>query len=222
MRVAPATAAAVTANADNPAYIQVRAQREASANERTSLQQHRAVLAVRLTEFEKRLSESPEIEREYSGLARELESSQMKYREVRQKQMEAQLAQNLESESKGERFTLIEPPIPAQEPVSPNRIAIVALGIVFSAVVAFALMLLLEVMDTSVRGPRDLEQLLSVAPLAIVPWIMTDEDRARVRRQRHYTLAGVAGSVVVAVTAAHFLYRPLDVIWHVALRKLGG
>lgn len=222
MRVAPATAVAVTANPDNPAYIQVRAQREASANERASLQQRRGVLAARVAEFEKRLSESPEIEREYSGLVRELESSQLKYREVRQKQMEAQLAQNLESESKGERFTLIEPPIPAQEPVSPNRLAIVVLGVVFAAIVAFASMLLLEVLDTSVRGPRDLERLLSVAPLAIVPWIMTDEDRARVRRQRHYALAGVAGSLLVAVTAAHFLYRPLDVIWHVALRKIGG
>ena len=44
-------------------------------------------------------------------LARDLESTQAKYREVSQKRMEAQLAESLELERKGERFTLIEPPL---------------------------------------------------------------------------------------------------------------
>jgi hypothetical protein len=36
-------------------------------------------------------------------------SAQKKHAEVQQKQMEAQLASNLETERKGERFVLIEP-----------------------------------------------------------------------------------------------------------------
>ena len=43
--------------------------------------------------------------------------------------MEAQLAQNLETNRKGERFTLIEPPLPPEEPVSPNRLAVLIIGL---------------------------------------------------------------------------------------------
>ena len=45
----------------------------------------------------------------------DLTSAQKKHAEVQQKQMEAQLASNLETERKGERFTLIEPPAGAAE-----------------------------------------------------------------------------------------------------------
>jgi len=39
------------------------------------------------------------------------------------------MAQSLESERKGERFTLIEPPLQPEEPVKPNRPAIAFVGI---------------------------------------------------------------------------------------------
>lgn len=222
MRTAPEVAAAMALKPDNPAYIQLSTQRETTVNERGSLQQQRVALQTRIADFEQRMSESPEVEREYGVLIRELEGSQQKYREVRQKQMEAQLAQNLESESKGERFTLIEPPLAPQEPFTPNRPAIFALGIVLALAVAVATMLLLEALDSSIKGPRDIERLLTEPPLAVVPWMATPDDMVRQRRQRNFVLAGAAGSLVLAMTAAHFLYRPLDVLWLVALRKFGG
>ncbi len=222
MREAPQTAAVVTQKPDNPAYVQLAAQRDVTVNERASLQEQRTALTSRIAEFEQRMAAAPEVEREFSALSRELDSTYLQYREVRQKQLEAQQAQNLESESKGERFTLIEPPIAAQQPFTPNRPAIFSLGVVLALVVAVGLVVLLEVVDTSVRSARDLEQLLTAAPLAVVPWMLTDADRARQRRQRYFALAGAAGSVVIAVVAAHFFYRPLDILWAVAMRKLGG
>jgi succinoglycan biosynthesis transport protein ExoP len=51
-----------------------------------------------------------------------LDSAQLKYQEIRAKQTEVQVSQNLETEHKGERFTMIEPPLPPEKPVSPNRL----------------------------------------------------------------------------------------------------
>ena len=48
----------------------------------------------------------------------------------------AQIAQNLETNRKGERFTLIEPPLPPEEPVSPNRLAVLIIGLILSAAIA--------------------------------------------------------------------------------------
>jgi uncharacterized protein involved in exopolysaccharide biosynthesis len=205
---------------DNPAFIQVSAQREASMNERTSLQHQAAQLRQKIADFEDRLAQSPEIEREYTSLVRDLDNAQLKYREIRQKQMEATLAKNLESERKGERFTLIEPPLPPEEPASPNRTALLLLGVLLAAGGALGVVFLLEALDGSVRGRRDLEALLSVPPLAVLPWIDTPAERQVRKRRLQISMAGAATSVVVAVALVHFLYRPLDVIWEVALRRL--
>jgi uncharacterized protein involved in exopolysaccharide biosynthesis len=222
MRDAPLTSEAVRADPDNPAYIQVNSQREASINERTSLQKKNWVLRERIADYERRLSASPEVAREYGAIMREMESAQLKYSEIRQKQMEATLAQSLETERKGERFTLIEPPMAPEEPAKPNRPALVIMGVVLSFGVAVGLVLLLEVLDTSIRSRRDVEALVSVPPLAVLPWIETPAERAAKTRFRRFSLAGAASSVVVAVVMVHFLYRPLDVLWAVAWRRFFG
>ncbi|MDY6947466.1 MAG: lipopolysaccharide biosynthesis protein [Pseudomonadota bacterium] len=222
MRDAPASPEAARVDPDNPAYIQVSAQREASINERASLEQKIKALRSRISDYERRLAASPEIAREYSGLARELEGAQLKYREVRQKQMEATLARNLETERKGERFTLIEPPMAPEEPLSPHRLAIVAVGAMLSFGVAVGLVLLLEAVDTSIRSRRDIEALIAVPPLAVLPWIETPAERAGKTKVRRLSFAGAASSFVVAVVMVHFLYRPLDVLWAVAWRRFFG
>jgi hypothetical protein len=79
---------------------------------------------------------------------------------------------------------------------------------------------LLELQDGSVRNPRDLQALLQVAPLAIVPHMETLAEIASRRRLRRFTLAGAAGALAVALILTHVFYRPLDVLWDVALRRL--
>lgn len=222
MAVAPLTAAAVNEHPDNPAYIQVSAQREAATSERAALDVKRTKLRAKLGELEERLAQAPQIEREYSALVRDLEGAQLKYREVRQKQMEATLAKNLETERKGERFTLIEPPFVPQQPVSPNRLAILLLGAIVALGAAVGMIALLEILDTTVRSRRDVEVLLPVAPLAVLPWIDTPAELAARARLRRWSGAGALAGLGVAVVLTHFLYRPLDVLWEVALRRLLG
>jgi succinoglycan biosynthesis transport protein ExoP len=223
MAASPVTSEAVSKDEpDNPAYIQISAQREATLSEKTSLLTKRAALQARLADFETRLSLAPQIEREYSGMLRELDNAQLKYREVRQKHLEATVSKNMETERRGERFTLIEPPLQAQEPVSPNRKVIVVLGMVLSLAAAIGLIALLESVDTHIRGKRDVEDLLSVAPLAVLPWMDTPREVALRGRRLKYSLVGAAASVVCTVVLLHFFVRPLDLLWQVALRRLLG
>lgn len=209
-----------SAQPDNPAYIQVKAQREADAAQRESLKQKLEEIDARAGQLERRLAEMPGVERDYSGLLRELESEQIKYREVQQKQLDANLAENLEDEQKGERFTLIDPPLVPQKPVSPNRILLLVLSLVLAPVGGLAAVALREGSDPSVRGARELQLLLEVAPLAVIPELLTSEELRRQRRQRVYAAAGLVGGFAVALLLIHLFYRPLDVIWAVALRKL--
>jgi polysaccharide biosynthesis transport protein len=156
---------------DNPAYIQIQANLEAAQSERTSLRAQRSQVHERLNELERRSATAPAIERDYTALMSDLTNAQKKHAEVQQKQMEAQLASNLETERKGERFVLIEPPLEPQKPVSPNRRLILALGAVLALGAAIGLMQLLETLDTRIRGREDIIALLTVPPLAVIPWV---------------------------------------------------
>ena len=210
------------AGADNPAYIQVKAQHEAAMAEIDSLNTKRTELQAKVAQLEARLAASPAVERDYVTMLRELDSDQLKYREVQQKQEEAQLAQNLEDEQKGERFTLIDPPLAPESPVSPNRWLIMGIGLLLAIVLPIGVALLLDSRDHSVRNRQDLESLVQAAPLAVVPLIFTSEDYARMRRRRRLAYVGTVGVIAIALLLTHLFYRPLDVLWDVALRKLAG
>lgn len=213
---------AFTEDADNPAYIQIRAQLEAAVNDQLALRGKVAQLRAKSEDYQRRLALSPALEREYRELSRDYENAQLRYREVRAKQMEAQLAENLEADRKGERFSLIEPPLVPESPASPNRLAILVLGFILSLALGAAAVAIAEVLDTSFRGRADVLDVLAVPPLALIPRIVTAEDlRAAARRMRFAAIGSVV-VVTAALTLTHFLYRPLDTLWFVLARRLGA
>ena len=217
---------AVVENPDNPAFLQINAQREATLNERATLGSRHSELQRLIAGSERSQLEMPEIEREYRALMLEAQAEQQKYAEVRQKQMAAQLSQNLESEQRGERFTLIDPPLRPQEPISPNRPLIVMAGFLFALAVAVGTLLLLEALDTRVRGRRQVIDLLGEAPLAAIPWTAEPPDTAwrRLRRAVRPVWLLAAGAVALTVSLAlvHWFFRPLDVLWAVLMRRFGA
>ncbi len=206
---------------DNPIYMQLQSQLSATVNDQHGTSQQIASLRAQAASYEHKISLSPQVEREYRELARDYQNAQTKYSELRSKQMEAQVAQNLESDRKGERFTLIEPPLPPEEPVSPNRTIIWIVGVLLSLGLAAGIAALRETLDGTVRGRKDLMRLLSEAPLGLVPMIGTPGDALVLKQRWRYALGGVAVLAVSAVVAVHFAYRPVDVLWFQVLRKFG-
>jgi polysaccharide biosynthesis transport protein len=207
--------------ADNPAYVQIQAQLSATVNELASLETEVAKLRANLARYQDDLSTSPKVEQEYRELARDYDNTRLKYAELRSKQGEASTAQNLEADRKGERFTLIDPPLPPEEPVSPNRSAIFVGGVFLSMALAVAVLWLLEQMDTRVRGRLDLLKLTGIPPLALVPHIETDQEVRANRRRMRLAFGGAVASLCLAVAMTHFLYRPLDVLWFTFARRMG-
>ncbi len=206
---------------DNPVYIQLKGQIDALNTERDSVKRQLAGLRGRLSDFERRLTLSPEVERQYAALARDYENARVKYQEVRAKQMEAQVSQNLEAERKGERFTLIDPALPPEQPVSPNRPLILILGLVLSLVAAAAAALIADAMDSSVRSASDLRRLLGVDPLVVLPSMVTAEVLATRRERFRKALISVAVAVPVFLLLVNFLFMPLDVLLIVLARRFG-
>ncbi|MGE0485908.1 MAG: Wzz/FepE/Etk N-terminal domain-containing protein [Gammaproteobacteria bacterium] len=210
-----------SATPTNPVYLSLQARLEGIDAEIAGLQRQREQLAARRAEQQANLARIPAVEAEYREIVREYDTTMQKYREITAKQMEARLSENLEAERKGEKFTLIEPPMTPEQPAKPNRGAILAAGLVLAMFCALGAVFLAESLDNRVRGRRGIQQLLTAPPLACIPVIDPDAASARPGRGWLAVLGGAAGVGVLTLTVAHFVYRPLDVLWFVVLRKLG-
>jgi len=208
------------ANPDNPAYISLKAQVEAADSEIRSLKTKQSQLGDKLTEYEQRLQQTPQVEREYRGLVRDLDNSTQRYQEIKSKQMSAEVAQAMEKERKGEKFTLIDPPILPEEPVSPNRPALIFLSLVLALGAGIGSAAVAESMDSAVRGAKGVIAILNTAPLAVIPYLASDADIGSERKRRWLMIAGVITGIIVILLLINFLYSPLDVLWFRGLRKI--
>ncbi|CAN5260729.1 GNVR domain-containing protein [soil metagenome] len=228
-RIAAAEAGLVAGDTDqnidpnsNPAFVSLLTQLRAAEAEQKSLLAQRERLEKKLTAYEQRIFDTPQVEAEYSELTREFENKRLEYQETLAKQLQAERARTLEQERMGERFILIEPPLEPDLPHSPNRIAILLLGMVLSVAGGFGSAVVAESVDSSVRGPYGVEAITGARPIAQIPMIPTELEHEGKSRRKAMVGAAAAGAVGTLLLVVHAFIKPLDVIWFVAMRKLGG
>ena len=129
------------------------------------------------------------------------------------------MSQNLESERKGEKFTLIEPPVLPERPAKPNRLAIIIVSAVLSLLMALGSVRLAEALDDKIYSRKALVEIMQVPPLATVPVI--DDRSADLASKKLLGILVIIGFLIICGIAIHTSYKPLDVLWFVVLRKLG-
>jgi polysaccharide biosynthesis transport protein len=209
-------------SATNPQYLQLQLRLRATLADIQSLQAKREGLHRNLVAYDNALQRAPEAERMYTALTRQLDDVRAQYHAINAKQMEAELSRQVEQNRKGERFELVEPPVEPTEPYSPNRLAWLFLGLVLTIAGSVGSVAVAESLDTAVRGSESITTLLGAAPLAVIPYILTEGESTGVDKRKVLLGAGIAaGAVVVVLTLLHFLYKPLDVVWYIVMRKLG-
>lgn len=216
------TAQAAVARPDNPVYLALRTQVETTAAQIEMLRAERRELQGRIAEMGARVSQSPDVERQYLELVRDLESSRARFRDLRDKSMQAQVAEQLERSRKAERFTVIEPPIFPERPHRPNRQLIMAMGVLLALVGAALAVALSEALDRSISGPRELLRVLQVPVLAVLPAQPLPVSAQRRRLVLLFAALGTTLLLALAAAGLHFLVMPLDVAGFGLLRRLGG
>ena len=152
-------------------------------------------------------------ERDYAALREQYDQA------VRNRSL-AETGEQIEALSRGQRISIIEQAIPPVAPQSPNRPLIAAAGVFGGLALGLGLVVLLELLNRSIRRPVDLSKGLGIAPFAALPLMRS---RHEVRRRRLTLLAAFA-VVLLGIPASlwlvHTRVMPLDVLLDQAAARL--
>lgn len=216
----PADETNSAAKPGNPMAVGMQARIESSQREINRLRERQADQRVRLASFEQRIDQTNQVQRAYRDLTRDHENKLQKYRELRAKQLEAELSQTLESENKGESFTLIEPPQVPTSSEKPNRKKLLAMGFVASVGSGFGLALLIEIFFGGVRGYNQVTSVVGKAPLVVIPKIATAKQSSRKKRNIILLIIFLVISAVVGLVLIHTYVTNLEVFWFKLVNKI--
>ncbi|MCB1365571.1 MAG: lipopolysaccharide biosynthesis protein [Rhodobacteraceae bacterium] len=186
-----------------------------------SLKNQKTAVQTQLDKLNETIAESPEVSIELEDLTRRYAAIQAQYNVAEDRLSKAQTGDQIETRSRGQRIAVIEQPAIPSAPTKPNRILIASGGTAFGILAGLALVVLLEVLNTSARRPDDIIGKLGVTPLTTIPYIYTRGQRFRQRSLKLLLVLAILVGIPAAVYAIHIYYLPLDLLADRIMNKTG-
>jgi uncharacterized protein involved in exopolysaccharide biosynthesis len=181
----------------SPAVVQLRTQINALDTQMSGLERRSGELRTKLDSMQKRVEATPQTEREYKTLTRDLDLAHQKYDEINKAMMDSELTSAAIASGRSDELSLVQAPSLPAKPAKPKRIAIAAIGLMLAVLLSLTAVVVAESVDQTVRGSRDVRRVLDLSPLGVIPEI---QDAIAIRRQR-WRMATLTACVVVASTA---------------------
>ena len=175
---------------NNPTYIQLRSQVNATDAAIRDLTSRRYDLAGQIGRVQGAIYQSPTYEKQYADLVRDYELVKAQYEQMRAKQGAAEITQRAAGADAAETYVLINPAFLPESPVEPDRVSLSFLAVLLAIAAGLGTATIRNSMDTTIRGNADVAALLGTTPLGNVPIML---GAAELRRKRFKDLALVAG-----------------------------
>ncbi len=214
-----ATVPSVTPNAPplTPYELQladIDAQLKAVADQKTQVAALLADLAASINATPGNAITLATLDRDYANV-------QAQYNQAVANRARAETGDLIETLSKGQRMSIIEQAVAPREPVRPNRLLIAAAGIGGGIAAGLGLIVLLELLNRSIRRPGELTRRLGITPFATLPYMRT-EGEVRFRRvATTLALLAVLVGIPAGLWAINTYYMPLDMAIERGISKLG-
>jgi polysaccharide chain length determinant protein (PEP-CTERM system associated) len=122
--------------------------------------------------YQQRVQSSPVVEEQYKELTRGYQTALDSYNDLQKKRDQSAMATELDRQQEGEQFRVLDPANLPDRPTFPNRPLFALAGLAGGLGLGLGLAFLLEMRDTSMRTERDVEFVLRLPVLAMVPEIM--------------------------------------------------
>jgi capsular polysaccharide biosynthesis protein len=159
------------------------------------------VVEGQVNAYQGRLNQTPIREQQLADLTRDYDQSKSNYDSLLKKQMQSQLATNLEKRQQGKGFRILDPPSLPQKPYSPDRLRISVIGLLGGIILALGMTFLTEFVDDRIRSEDEINRMVSVRVLAGIPHLVTPSEEHAHRRRRILEWCSATLMTVVVVGA---------------------
>lgn len=129
----------------------------------------RAQLVAQVAEINRRTALAPQASYELTLLEREYDNLRRQYEDLREKQLDAQVAANLQVEDKGERFSVVDEPSLPHQPIGFGRLVMLLLGGLGGAGLWAVLAIAFELLRGTIHGATALAHAVPVPVLGVLP-----------------------------------------------------
>ena len=164
-------------------------------------------LRADIAQCQDRLNLTPIREQELTAILRDYDAVKQQYTDLQAKQVQSQLATNLEESPDSLKFRLIDPPSLPEVPTGPKRLKITLGGIGAGLFLGAALAFLAEGRDRSFHSEKALSQRVALPLVLGVPLLLTPrEERACTWKGAAEWLAGSVMTLAV-LAAEYYVYR---------------
>jgi polysaccharide biosynthesis transport protein len=162
-------------DADNPSYLQIVAELKAAEEQYNSLMKQKDMLIAQQAKYQSAVAANPLAEQKLATLSRDYVNSQLRYRELKEKKMAADMSETIEQDRNGQRMIIVNPPeLPLG--TQPRRLLFVVGGLLLAVTAGLVSVAGAQIISQSVIGARHLESLIGVAPLVTVPHMLTEAE----------------------------------------------
>ena len=173
------------------------------ANRVSRLEEQRNLLRARIDQVELVIAAAPELERQLTGFERELSQLTEQYQAVTRGRAEAEMRLILQETEQSESFFILERAVAPDDPVSPSRKKIALVGCVLAGMFGVALVYLMELRNPVIRTEAQMERLLGLRAVAVIP-------NVHVKRERMVNRAIWMTGTVVFVFAAIAIFAVIS------------
>ena len=159
-------------------YRQLTEQYNSALLETKRLKEEEKDLKEQMNLYQRRIEDTPKREQEIVLLSRDYDLLKTNYQSLLDKNLQAQMAENLERKQKGEQFKILDPAVLPEKPIKPDRTKILLIGGLLGIVLGIGLTWFRESSDQSFRTVSDLEEYLGIPVLATIPNLKEEERKA--------------------------------------------
>ncbi|MCE5312458.1 MAG: hypothetical protein LLF86_04830 [Nitrospiraceae bacterium] len=194
----------------NPIYQQLREDLAKTDAEIDSLKARIQELAKQQASAQGALSSMPREQEEWGRLMRDRNVNQKIYDDLLQKLESARISKNLETNEKGETFKIVDPAILPTMPVSPDKVRLILMGLLFGIVLAVGAAIGLESLNPSFRDEESITETLNMPVLGSIRHIEVFDAKVaavKLRDKKIFVAAGAYVAVILLLLAKEAAYK---------------
>jgi len=163
---------------------------------------------------------TPQVELALNSLIRGYENLKNEFVIITTKESEAALGEKLEESKQAERFEVIEQATVPTFPAKPNRLVILALGVIAAFAAGGGVVGTLEMFDNHIRVSGDLTKHFDIVPIVVIPRIYSHRDQHSAVLTRFVAIGGALACVVIGLFIVDQFYLPLSLLVDKTLKFL--